>query len=155
MEEGFGLSGLDETTVSLISTINLSNFLLNLSEMAKEDMEEEIGLSGLDERTVSLISGLSVLCVVLVIITLGIIGFFVKVRFINCQCIYIYSKDIGKLVASFSPEFYSNTFQTFKARREMREKKQGSTRESSISEEPTSKCPQGEARLVGWLASVP
>ena len=85
MEEDLGLSGLDERTVSLISTINLSNFLLNLSEMAKEDMEEEIGLSGLDERTVSLISGLSVLCVVLVIITLGIIGFFIKVRFINCH----------------------------------------------------------------------
>ena len=54
-----------------------------------EDMEEDLGLSGLDERTVSLISGLSVLCVVLVIITLGIIGFFIKVIFINCQCIYI------------------------------------------------------------------
>ena len=43
---------------------------------------EDIGLFGLDERTVSLICGFSVLCVVLVIVSLGIIGFFVKVGFL-------------------------------------------------------------------------
>ena len=40
-------------------------------------MEEEV--FGLDGTAVSLICGLSVLSVVLVIVTLGIIGFFIKV----------------------------------------------------------------------------
>ena len=69
-------------------------------------MEEEDGLFGLDDTTVSLICGLSVLFVVLIIITLGIIGFFIKVRFIHCQV------DIDKLMAkikegsTFVPDFY-------------------------------------------------
>ena len=42
-----------------------------------EEMEEEV--FGLDGTTVSLICGFSVLSVVLVIVTLGIIGFFIKV----------------------------------------------------------------------------
>ena len=57
----------------------------DFSENMKErDRMEDIGWFGLDERTVSLICGFSVLCVVLVIVSLGIIGFFVKVGFFNC-----------------------------------------------------------------------
>lgn len=61
--------------------------------------EEEEGIFGLDETTVSLICGLSVLSVVLVIVTLGIIGFFIKVRFGN-------SVNISKLMVYFAPELY-------------------------------------------------
>ena len=61
--------------------------------------EEEEGIFGLDETTVSLICGLSVLSVVLVIVTLGIIGFFIKVRFRN-------SVNISKLMVYFAPELY-------------------------------------------------
>ena len=112
-------------------------------------MEEEVGLFGLDGTTVSLICGLSVFFVVLVIITLGIIGFFIKVRFINLR---VYRSTIGKYQrrSNFVPEFYSDILQTFKARREATEKNSG-TRETSIAEEePTSECPQGHG-LVGWL----
>ena len=42
-------------------------------------MEQNTGLFGLDQFTISLICGFSVLSLVLVIVSLGIIGFFIKV----------------------------------------------------------------------------
>ena len=42
-------------------------------------MEQKTGLFGLDQFTISLICGVSVLSLVLVIVSLGIIGFFIKV----------------------------------------------------------------------------
>ena len=63
------------------------NFEIHIKKFYKytfaEDMQEDDGMFGLDETTVSLICGLSVLSVVIVFVALGIIGFFIKVRFID------------------------------------------------------------------------
>ena len=90
---------------------------------------EDVGLFGLEESTVSLICGVSVLFVVLVIVALGVIGFFINVRWLKI------THRLTKIVL----------FQTLKARREFSEET-FSTRESAISitEDLSHRCSCGE-----------
>ena len=66
--------GFDQFSILLFYVFNFQFFQFFFQ------MEQKTGLFGLDQFTISLICGVSVLSLVLVIVSLGIIGFFIKVR---------------------------------------------------------------------------
>ena len=85
---------------------NYMSSIFNFFHFFFLQMEQKTGLLGLDQFTISLICGVSVLSLVLVIISLGIIGFFIKVGVQPFFCL----SSTDQLSQSIHQTFLSSQF---------------------------------------------